>query len=53
MAAAASKISKATDKIRILINDAAREIMTYKRTSYGMGEYIALNHIGHVVLNSY
>ena len=53
MAAAASKIFKATDKIRILIDDAAPGIMTHKRTSYGMDEYIALNHIGHVVLNSH
>lgn len=53
VAAAASKISKATDKIHILINDAARGIMTYKLTSYGVDEHIALNHIGHVILNSH
>jgi NAD(P)-dependent dehydrogenase (short-subunit alcohol dehydrogenase family) len=53
VAEAASKISKNTDKTHILINDAARGIMTYQLTSYGVDEHIALNHIGHVILNSH
>ncbi len=51
--AAASKISKSTDRLDILIEDAARGIMTYQLTKYGVDEHMALNHIGHVVLTSH
>lgn len=51
--AAASQISNSTDRLDILINTAARGIMTFQLSPYGVDEHIALNHIGHVILNSH
>ncbi|KAI0538014.1 hypothetical protein GGR58DRAFT_469800 [Xylaria digitata] len=36
----------------MLINNAARGIMTYQLTEYGIDRHMAVNHIGHVVLTS-
>jgi NAD(P)-dependent dehydrogenase (short-subunit alcohol dehydrogenase family) len=49
----AKKISDQTDRIDILINDAARGIMTYQLTDYGVDRHMAVNHIGHVILTSH
>jgi NAD(P)-dependent dehydrogenase (short-subunit alcohol dehydrogenase family) len=49
----ADKISKNTDRIDILINNAARGIMTYQLTDYGVDRHMAVNHIGHVILTSH
>ncbi|KAL8826862.1 MAG: hypothetical protein Q9191_003534 [Dirinaria sp. TL-2023a] len=49
----ADKIASSTDRIDILINNAARGIMTYQLTSYGVDRHMAVNHIGHVVLTSH
>ena len=51
--AAASQISNSTDRLDILINTAARGIMTFQLSPYGVDEHMALNHMGHVVLNSH
>lgn len=48
----ADKISSSTDRIDILINNAARGIMTYQLTDHGVDRHMALNHVGHVVLTS-
>ncbi|KAL8744079.1 MAG: hypothetical protein Q9190_003640 [Brigantiaea leucoxantha] len=47
------KIVSLTDRIDILINNAARGIMTYQVTDYGVDRHMALNHMGHVILNSH
>jgi NAD(P)-dependent dehydrogenase (short-subunit alcohol dehydrogenase family) len=49
----ASKITKDTDRLDILINNAGRGIMTYQLTPYGVDMHMALNHIGHVILTSH
>jgi len=49
----ADKIVKNTDRIDILINNAARGIMSYELTDYGVDRHMALNHIGHVILTSH
>ncbi|CAL3972856.1 hypothetical protein PZA11_004140 [Diplocarpon coronariae] len=49
----AKKITDATDRIDILINDAARGIMTYQQTSYGVDRHMAVCHVGHVILTSH
>lgn len=46
-------ISSKTDRIDILINNAARGIMTYQLTDYGVDRHMALNHMGHVILTSH
>ncbi|KAI9844768.1 MAG: hypothetical protein M1837_005301 [Sclerophora amabilis] len=46
----ADKIASGTDRIDILINNAARGIMTYQLTEYGVDRHMALNHMGHVTL---
>lgn len=51
--AAASQISSSTDRLDILINTAARGIMTFQLSPHGVDEHMALNHMGHVVLNSH
>ncbi|KAF2970637.1 hypothetical protein GQX73_g2928 [Xylaria multiplex] len=48
----AEQIQKDTDRLDILINNAARGIMTYRLTEYGIDRHMAVNHIGHVVLTS-
>lgn len=49
----AEAIKKDTDRLDILINNAARGIMTYQLTDYGVDRHMAVNHIGHVVLTSH
>lgn len=49
----AEKIKASTDRLDILINNAARGIMTYQLTDYGVDRHMALNHMGHVVLTSH
>ncbi|KAI4256418.1 MAG: hypothetical protein LQ352_002094 [Teloschistes flavicans] len=51
--ATADKIASQTDRIDILINNAARGIMTYQVTDYGVDRHFALNHAGHVILTSH
>ncbi|KAF2840313.1 retinol dehydrogenase 12 [Patellaria atrata CBS 101060] len=48
------KISKETDRLDILINNAGRGIMTRQlASSNGMDLHMATNHFGHVVLTSH
>ena len=65
----ADKIAKSTDRIDILINNAARGIMTYQLTDYGVDRHVsridcrpvslligvqmAMNHMAHVILTSH
>ncbi|KAH7031422.1 retinol dehydrogenase 12 [Microdochium trichocladiopsis] len=49
----AEEIKKDTDRLDILINNAARGIMTYQLTDLGVDRHMAVNHMGHVVLTSY
>lgn len=49
----ASQISDETDRIDVLINNAARGIMTFQLTDLGVDRHMAVNHIGHVVLTSH
>lgn len=49
----AFEIAKKTDRIDILINDAARGIMTYQLSKSGIDLHMAINHFGHVVLTSH
>jgi NAD(P)-dependent dehydrogenase (short-subunit alcohol dehydrogenase family) len=49
----ARDISSQTDRIDILLLNAARGIMTYQLTDYGTDRHFAANHIGHVVLTSH
>lgn len=49
----ASQISNETDRIDILVNNAARGIMTYQLTDMGVDRHMAVNHIGHVILTSH
>ena len=50
----ADKIADATpDRIDILINNAARGIMTYQLTDYGVDRHMAVNHMGHTILTSH
>jgi NAD(P)-dependent dehydrogenase (short-subunit alcohol dehydrogenase family) len=53
VAKTAKKISSSTDRIDILICDAARGIMTYQLTDYGIDRHFAVNQIGHVTLVSH
>ncbi|TVY81902.1 putative oxidoreductase [Lachnellula suecica] len=53
VAKTAKKIADQTDRIDILINDAARGIMTYQLTEYGVDRHMAVNHFGHVILTSH
>lgn len=48
----ANEIKASTDRIDILINNAARGIMTAQITPYGVDEHMAINHFGHVILTS-
>ncbi|KAF2415373.1 NAD(P)-binding protein [Tothia fuscella] len=49
----AKKISNSTDRLDILLNNAARGIMTAQLTPSRVDQHMALNHIGHVVLTSH
>ncbi|KAG8532457.1 uncharacterized protein KY384_002334 [Bacidia gigantensis] len=46
-------IQKQTDRLDILINNAARGIMSYQVTDYGVDRHMAVNHMGHVILTSH
>lgn len=50
---AAKEIQDQTDRLDILVNNAARGIMTQEITDYGVDRHMATNHIGHVVLTSH
>ncbi|KAL9615794.1 MAG: hypothetical protein Q9160_009256 [Pyrenula sp. 1 TL-2023] len=47
------EISAQTDRIDILVNNAARGIMTYQLTQYGVDRHMAVNHMSHVILTSH
>ncbi|KAI9850695.1 MAG: hypothetical protein M1838_005259 [Thelocarpon superellum] len=49
----AQEISQSTERIDILINSAARGIMTFQLTDYGIDRHMAITHFGHVVLTSH
>jgi NAD(P)-dependent dehydrogenase (short-subunit alcohol dehydrogenase family) len=49
----AFQIADKTDRIDILINNAARGIMTYQLSQNGVDLHMAINHMGHVVLTSH
>lgn len=49
----AFKIADQTDRIDILINNAARGIMTYQLAKNGVDLHMASNHFGHVILTSH
>lgn len=49
----AFEISKQTDRLDILINNAARGIMTQQFDKQGVDLHMSLNHIGHVILTSH
>ncbi|KNG51173.1 retinol dehydrogenase 12 [Stemphylium lycopersici] len=49
----AFEISQKTDRVDILINNAARGIMTYQLAKNGVDLHMAGNHMGHVVLTSH
>lgn len=49
----ASEIAKSTERIDVVINNAARGIMTHQLTDYGVDRHMAVNHMGHVVLTSH
>jgi NAD(P)-dependent dehydrogenase (short-subunit alcohol dehydrogenase family) len=53
VAKTAKTISEQTDRVDILINNAARGVMTYQLTEDGVDRHMAVNHIGHVVLTSH
>lgn len=42
----AEKIKQSTDRLDILINNAARGIMSAQVTDYGVDRHMALNHMG-------
>ncbi|CZS87980.1 probable retinol dehydrogenase 14 [Rhynchosporium agropyri] len=47
------QITDSTDRLDILINCAARGIMTYQLTEYGVDRHMAVNHMGHVIFTSH
>lgn len=49
----ADRISENTSRIDILINNAARGIMTFQLTDNGVDRHMAVNHFGHVILTSH
>ncbi|KAI1877780.1 hypothetical protein JX265_003788 [Neoarthrinium moseri] len=49
----AEQLKEKTERLDILINNAARGIMTFQLTDYGVDRHMALNHMGHVVLTSH
>lgn len=52
-AKAAADIASKTDRIDILVNNAARGIMTAQLARNGVDLHMAANHVGHVVLTSH
>lgn len=48
----AKQIRESTDRLEILINNAARGIMSFQLTDYGVDRHMALSHMGHVILTS-
>jgi len=53
VAEVAKQVRGQTDRLDILCLNAARGIMTYQLTEYGVDRHMAVNHIGHVVLTSH
>ncbi|KAL9115388.1 MAG: hypothetical protein Q9227_000709 [Pyrenula ochraceoflavens] len=53
VAQVAKEIASQTDRIDILINNAARGIMTYQLTPLGVDRHMAINHMAHVILTSH
>ncbi|QIW97174.1 hypothetical protein AMS68_002692 [Peltaster fructicola] len=53
MTEVAKEIRDQTDRLDILVNNAARGIMTAQLTDYGVDRHMAVNHVGHVVLTSH
>ena len=53
VAEVAKEIRSQTDRLDILINNAARGIMTYQLDSHGVDRHFSVNHVGHVVLTSH
>jgi len=49
----AQTIAQKTDRLDILINNAARGIMTAQRSKHDVDLHMATNHFGHVVLTSH
>ncbi len=49
----AKKVCDQTDRLDIMCLNAARGIMTYQLTDYGVDRHMAVNHIGHVTLTSH
>jgi NAD(P)-dependent dehydrogenase (short-subunit alcohol dehydrogenase family) len=49
----AQRVRDQTDRLDILCLNAARGIMTYQLTDYGVDRHMAVNHIGHVTLTSH
>ena len=49
----AKKVRDQTDRLDIYCQNAARGIMTYQLTDYGVERHMAVNHIGHVILTSH
>ncbi|KAH8726022.1 hypothetical protein GQ44DRAFT_749172 [Phaeosphaeriaceae sp. PMI808] len=49
----AFEISNKTDRLDILVNNAARGIMTYQLSKNGVDLHMSISHIGHVVLTSH
>ncbi|KAH7112197.1 hypothetical protein B0J11DRAFT_511984 [Dendryphion nanum] len=49
----AFEIAEKTDRLDILINNAARGIMTQQFDKYGIDLHMSTNHFGHVVLTSH
>ncbi|KAI1347373.1 oxidoreductase bli-4 [Xylaria sp. FL0043] len=48
----AEQIRKDAGRLDILVNNAARGIMIYQLTDYGVDRHMAVNHMGHVILTS-
>lgn len=53
VAETARQIQSKTERLDILINNAAKGIAPAQLTSYGVDEHMAVNHIGHVILTSH
>lgn len=47
------QITSQTDRLDILVNTAARGIMTYELTDFNVDRHMAINHMGHVILTSH
>jgi NAD(P)-dependent dehydrogenase (short-subunit alcohol dehydrogenase family) len=49
----ASQIQSETDRVDILVNNAARGIMTAQLDSHGVDRHMSVGHFGHVILTSH